>query len=98
MRTPKRTLTGLSAILAIYSLSFLIVRWQFHSSSSLFIPTDTGYSGPVHHEHTSFWIPYGGVQRQFKQALYWGFFPAGRIDHMFTGRLYDRTDARVVIH
>ncbi len=93
----KRTGTVLSAMLAVYMVGYLFVRWQFHSSSSVFLPTDTGYSGPVHREETCIWIPGTGSERPVKQALYWIFYPVGRLDQIFTGRVYDGTDARNII-
>ena len=94
----KRTITVLSAMLSVYVAGYVLVRWQFHSSSSVFLPTDTGYSGPVHREETSIWIPGTGGERPFKQGLFWIFYPAGRLDRMITGRVYDCTDEKNIIY
>jgi hypothetical protein len=93
----KRTITLFSAMLAVYTVGYLFLRWQFHSSSSVFIPTETGYSGPVHREETCIWIPGTGAGRPVKQALYWIFYPAGWLDQIFTGRVYSGEDARNII-
>ena len=87
-----------SMVLAAYVAGYLLVRWQFHCSSESLIPTSTGYTGPVHRELTSFWIPWGGLERPYKKGLFWLFYPAGRLDQKISGRVYERTDARVVIH
>jgi hypothetical protein len=93
----KRTVKFFAALVAIYAFSFLVVRWRFHSTSSSYIWKDAGFIHQSDVEHTSFWIPYAGGERHFKQALFWVFLPAGRIDQALTGRVYDRTDARKVI-
>jgi len=90
----KRPLTASLTLAILYVAGFILLRWQLHSTNTVLLPTATGYGPPVQQERTFIWIPGTGAERPLKQALYWLFYPAGSIDHLITGRVYDRTDAR----
>jgi hypothetical protein len=93
----KRALTAALILAVLYVAGFTLLRWRLHSTNTVFLPTATGYAAPVQQERTFIWIPGTGTERPFKQALYWVFYPAGQLDRLFTGRVYDRTDARNIV-
>ena len=88
----KKFFIGFGAMALIYCTGFLVVRHQLHDSTDVNIATDTG-NKTVDQERTFIWIPGTGSERFAKLTLYWSFYPAGQIDHLFTGRIYDHTDA-----
>ena len=83
----------LAAVMMIYSVSYLIIRFQLHDSTDSSLLTDSGVKH-IHQERTFIWIPGVGAGRIAKQMLYWCFYPVGQIDHLVTGRVYDCTDQR----
>jgi len=89
----KRSVAILSGIVAVYFVSYFVVRWQLHDSPDVNVATPSG-NQVVHEERTFIWIPGTGFERIARQTLYWSFYPAGQIDRVLTGRIYDRTDAR----
>jgi hypothetical protein len=92
-----RALTKALILGILYLAGFTLLRWQSHDTGTVFLPTGAGYGRLVQQENTDIWIPGTGVERPIKQALYWLFYPAGSIDHLITGRVYDRTDARNIV-
>ena len=86
-------------VFGLYCAGFAFVRWHFHSSDTVWLPNAAGtdYNAPIQQERTFIWIPGTGAERPAKQTLYWLFYPAGQIDRLFTGWVYDRTDARNII-
>ncbi len=95
----RRGVVILVAVIGLYCGGFAFVRWHFHSSNTVWLPNAAGtaYNDPIQQERTFIWIPGTGAERPAKQALYWLFYPVGQIDHLITGRVYDRTDARNII-
>ena len=93
----KFPVTLVSMVLAAYIAGYLLVRWQFHSTSYVCIWTNGGWTTRVDRERTSVLIPWGGVERPLKQGLFWVFYPVGRLDQKMSGRVYQRTDARYLI-
>ena len=82
--------------LALYLLGYMAVRSSHYSGvCSRLVPDNNGKYSPENYEATCITLHWEqGLTRISMQALYWVFYPAGRIDEITTGREYTYFDER----